>query len=913
MDGVELDSVTTSASGVLQSYSIPAQLHGAHLLECWATAVINGSTIETLHILKDIIWYDELSTAPVIGCIYRCLPVAADAVYDEDVVYYLINPETNLYEKYEYDEATWDERPQLYYSAVTANQYDSTGIDYVVYNPNSGLPTVIQTIDGVSSTRQMTTYYDTLTYKSSEAGVHTIVFSCGSTSIGIIMDIIELNIDVSPITANLAFDFNPTGLSNSSADRIWVDENDESIAMSVSSNFDWANGGYQVDENGNQYFCVKAGTTASFSYNLFGASPYTTGSHFKLIFKTSNVSDITTTWMTCYTDSVGLLMKAHQADLVTSVSTLESPYSEEDIIEFEYDIQTLDTENDDANSLIMAYEDGVAYRPLIYDGTHRIHQYDPVGITFGSENCDVMIYRMKAYTASLTDSDTISNFIADALDSSEMISRYNRNQIYNDNGILTPESLAAACPDLKVIKIDAPKFTNNKSETILDTTIQCIHTNGDPILDNWTARNCGHSGQGTTSNEYGIAGRNMDLKLNQDNTTIVLGDGTTFNDGSGKITLTRTSVPTNYLNVKVNIASSENVNNALLANRYDRFLPYETPAKRKDPKVKTTMEFVDCAVFIRENDPDLSTHREFNDTSWHFYGIGNVGDSKKTDKTRVHDSKDMKEFVNEILDNTLANSIFDTGVYNMIVETLPETGQLFIDYYMENGDGTYTLSRYLDDEWVTVSETIDTIQNGAVSIVSTLPSVGTINVEYYVEDNGTYTMYTYVNGSWSTGTVREGIINSHMANSIDPKQWIVGNPKYDSLHNAGEEKFGTNTYEMRYEPKGISSEQHAANLQIWYDMYEWVITSTDEEFVNEFEDWFIKDALIYYYVFTERYTMTDNRAKNSFWHWGKFYISESEAAGDYANVADYYIIDNAAAAIHSGYRFDLWDYDNDGV
>ena len=910
LDGVELNTITTLASGTLQSYSIPAQPHGAHLLECYLTAVINGSQIETVHIFKDIIWYDSESTVPVIGCIYRCLPVAQNAVYDEDTKYYYLDD--GFYTLYEGGSEGWDSRPQLYYQAVKANQYDTTNLPYVVYNPATGAPTVIQNVDGREISVTLDGYSGSLAYKTSEAGTHTITLTCGVTSIGIIMDILELDIDVTPVTANLAFDFNPTGRSNSSANRMWVDDNNPSVALSVSSNFDWANGGYQTDTNGNQYFCVKAGTTATFSYALFGQNPYSTGSHFKLIFKTDNIRDIETTWMSCVADSVGLEMKAHNANLKTSSNTLFAPYSEGDIIEFEYNIDTLDTEDVNADSLIMIYEDGVAYRPLIYDTTHRLHQYDPVYITFGSRDCDVMIYRMKAWTASLTDSNTISNFIADSVSSEEMVARYNRNQIYNANNLLTPESIAAACPWLKVIKIDAPKFTNNKSEKISNTTIQCIHTGGDPVLDNWTARNAKHSGQGTTSNEYGVAGRNMDLIMNGDDTILILGDGTTYTGGSGKVTLTRTSIPNNYFNVKVNIASSENANNALLANRYDRFLPYSTPAKLKNPNTKTTMEFVNCAIFIRENDEDISTHREFNDTNWHFYAIGNIGDSKKTDKTRVNDSSDVKEFVNEILDNTLANSVFDTGVVNLIVESLPTTGDRFTDYYRKNSNGTYTLSRYLSNGWVTVSTNVETIQNGAVSIVSSLPDTGAINIEYYVGSAGNYTMYTWNGTTWSTGASRTEIENSHMANSISPQQWIAGNVKYDSLYAPESDgKFGTATYEFRYEHKNVSSEQHLANMQLWRDMYGWVITSTDQEFVSQFEDWFVKDAALYYYLFTERYTMTDNRAKNSFWHWSKFYISESEAAGDYADVAEYYTVDNARAAIHDGYRFDFWDYDND--
>ncbi|WP_147354412.1 DUF6273 domain-containing protein [Clostridium sp. AF22-10] len=238
------------------------------------------------------------------------------------------------------------------------------------------------------------------------------------------------------------------------------------------------------------------------------------------------------------------------------------------------------------------------------------------------------------------------------------------------------------------------------------------------------------------------------------------------------------------------------------------------------------MEFVNCVIFIKESDPDLSTHREFQDTSYHFYALGNMGDSKKTDVTRAYDPDDMKEFCIEISDNTLANSTFQTGV--------------------KNSDGS-------------------------------------------------------------------------MKYPISKSEWVSGNTAYDALYNDWDGSF-----EFRYDCCGDSKDGQATstneikeqirtnNRQIWRDFYEFVITSTDEEFVNNLKNWFIVDAATYFYLFTLRYTMIDNRAKNTFWHWAKHYISTSEAS-EMGDKAKYYTVDNEAAGINNGYRFDFFDYDNDSV
>ena len=766
LDGSEIGTVTTSASGIPMAYTIPEQTHGAHLLEVYMTATVNGNVIESNHIYKDIIFYDSTSTVPVIGCVQQ---------------------------------------------NFTALQYDTTNITYTVYDPSTETPTVTLAVDdNVVSTLTLDGNTQVWQYKSSDVGDHVLTITCGETVKTLNATIEKLDIDVEPVTAGLEFDFNPSGKSNNDADRLWSDGD---VTMTVSDNFDWINGGYQIDENGDQYFCVKSGTTATINYNLFADDPKKSGKEFKVIFKTTNIKNRNTSFISCMNNDIGLDMKVESANIYSSNNSLYSPYCEEDIIEFEFNIN-----KDTDIPMVLTYEDGVGNRPMIYTSDASFMQSTPQPITIGSEDCDVYIYRMKAYSTSLSDRGILSNFIADARNAEEMIARYNRNQIYDENGVLTPQVLAEKCPNLRIIMVDAPWFTNDKSNKVSDTNVTMIYKNGDSVLDNWTCTGAQHSGQGTSSNEYGYAGRNIDLIMNKDTSLFTLGDGVTT---SKTITLTRDSVPTNYLNVKVNIASSENENNAQLARRYNTYNPFKRTAKLKDSKVKDTMEFYNCVLFIRENNPDITTHREFQDCEWHYYALGNVGDSKKTDSSRVNDSTDPKEHVIEIMDYNLPLSEFPTGT-----------------------DGICP-----------------------------------------VED------------------------------------WKEGNTAYDNLYADYEYKdgefasFGNTSYEFRYEMKGITDEQREENINAWREFYKFVVTSTDEEFYNNLKKYFVVDSALYYYLFTERYTMVDNRAKNCFVHYGKAYYTTEEAAAfaeTYGNEIDAKYIDDEQASFNNGYRYDLtFGYDMD--
>jgi hypothetical protein len=139
-----------------------------------------------------------------------------------------------------------------------------------------------------------------------------LIILIGESSISFNIVVKSLNVDIAPVLGSV-IDFNPSGLTNNSQNRLpsWTTTENNSpktYSLSVSSNFDWYNGGYGTNDEGS-YFLIKAGTRAYIDYKMFKnyteetngvletkSAVFRDGAEMKVIFKTTAVRDASAVW-----------------------------------------------------------------------------------------------------------------------------------------------------------------------------------------------------------------------------------------------------------------------------------------------------------------------------------------------------------------------------------------------------------------------------------------------------------------------------------------------------------------------------------------------------------------------------------------------------------------------------------------
>lgn len=697
LDGTELTAIKTSTSGRQQTLMLHAQSHGAHLLQIYVTATINGTEIQSDSIFSDIMWVEPNKSNPIISSAFQDAKCTA---------------------------------------------YDTVTIPYTVYTPGSMTSAIsLYVNNALVSTLSVDRTRQTWVYKPTEEGVKTLEIRCGDIKKTFVLTVAKLDYDIHPVTAGLALDFNPSGRTNNDVGFDKWEYN--GITMDVSENFDWVNGGWQHDDKGD-YFCVMAGTTATINYNLFANDARKNGKEFKLIFQTINVRDYDAQALSCYSGGIGLRINAQNATMTSEQSSLQVPYCEDTYMEMDLNIYP-----DSEHTLMLMWLGGVPAKPSEYASNDNFTQPTPVPITIGSNDCDVKIYRIKAYDNDLTDREILDNFIADATTSDEMIDRYIRNDIYDASGNISPEKVSSVSPELRVITISAERMTTSKKDSVPCTVTHIFNAGGDN--HNFNASNVIMKTQGTSSAAYGEAGLNLDLNFKT--------GGFDFYDGthSAGYAMTENSIPVNYFNIKVNIASSENANNVCLADDYNTYQLYIRQARLDNPKVRDTVEGHPCVIFFHNTTDDTVS----------FYGIGDMNNSKKNLNVFAQSTDNPNQCCIELSNNTSNQCLWKSDDLST---------ELF------DGDGNFEF-RFPEE-----------FTQGHVDAFQRVLS-------------------------WTASTDRSAATDAPLQTPA----------VYDGV------TYTTDSVEYR-----------AA------------------KFVNEVEDYWVLDSLLFHYLFTERHSMVDNRAKNTF-------------------------------------------------
>jgi len=168
---------------------------------------------------------------------------------------------------------------------------------------------------------------------------------------------------------------------------------------------------------------------------------------------------------------------------------------------------------------------------------------------------------------------------------------------------------------------------------------------------------------------------------------------------------------------------------------------------------------------------------------------------------------------------------------------------------------------------------------------------------------------------------------------LNMRTWCLYNEGFDGDHSfearyacRGDYRDGklVNDYSLNDNSITIKDKaQIKLNEEVWRAFYKWVITSTDEQFVQELDQWCVRSAMEFFYAYTLYYTMMDNRAKNTFWHFAKtgtyrevsrpvkelLHIYSELVNDEYVPTEDTEI--NSEKTYYTQYAFDLWCYDTD--
>ena len=567
LDGTELSTLETNVNNRQLTYNIPAQTHGAHSLEIWFTAELNGEEVESNRLYYEFISIQSGNSTPIISSDFN---------------------------------------------KTAVDQYDTITLHYNVYDPANLETAVVISVNGTAEApRTVNRETQEFTYRVLGTDPITISIACGIASKSFSLTVTPSDIEIEAVTDQLALYLNASGRSNSeNTPAVWeYGTGNNKIAVTF-SNFNWTRDGW-ITEDGLTGLRMMGGSAITIPYQPYAQDLRTNGKTIELEFKTHNVMDYSGKVISCMSGDRGFEVYADHAVFKSARSEKTLRFTTDRRMRITMAVMPRSNDVNTDYRIVYFYIDGEPEGVAQYSASDNFAQAEPVGITVGGTSlCGVDIYNIRVYDRFLTPEEVLGNYEADRQNAAEMIELHQSNDIFDANGKIAIEKLPASMPYVVFTGNESPQYKGDKKT--VSFTLTDLYERNRIIASDAIQIDV----QGTSSQYYYV--KNFKIKLKNGatvNRTAVIG----FAIRDGEIAVTE-------FTLKADVASSESANNILFAklfNDLSKKLGILTPPQQENSAVRQAVDGFPCVIFWDYGDgPEFVGKYNFNNDKGTFDTFG---------------------------------------------------------------------------------------------------------------------------------------------------------------------------------------------------------------------------------------------------------------------------------------------------
>lgn len=466
LDYVKVEDEIVDVSATRTKYISLANLsQGIHSLQYRAYTMVDGEKFYSNILYRDLMVVTGANRNPIIA-VAAIIPVGNDII-----------TENNL---------------QLY--GIT--QYVPYELTFAVYNPTSvvSTPAVIAIDDKTEAT--IVTHNNEVTRYSlrpATYGVKTVTITAGVTVYTIGLNIIKSSTSLEEITEALQLDLQALGKSNNDADK---EEWQYGLYRTTFSGFNWNNTSGWVDSR----LLISAGAYIDINLAPLSPDPTATGKTLEFEFSTANVSDDDAIICDLRNDSgAGLQITASEVSLVSAGGAkISTKYKAEENIRIAFVINRKTGVSN--KGLVFNYVNGILSGAVDYATTDNFTSDATLRIG-NTMLADVRLKALRFYDTALSHDQVLNNYILYRDDTAEMLSIYDKNNIYEDGSLnFNVDALASQCP-VMIFTGDIPTLENttDKNKTIY---VDIEYINMQSPSRSFTSKGTRLRPQGTSSMGY---------------------------------------------------------------------------------------------------------------------------------------------------------------------------------------------------------------------------------------------------------------------------------------------------------------------------------------------------------------------------------------------------------------------------